>query len=186
MATSAEPQELRDAVEAITRAHPDLEAFDLAWRSGRGGVLAQVAGDSAQARAESVAATMRANGLAGAAVTANDAGLWARQRAGQRSADHALLRVSHRRDELGTILTLADEAGATVVGRAARGTLYLTLAAAEIARVRDGLPPGCSAVALDLPATARGAVEPWTVAEGPELEHHARHIKSRYDPAGVW
>jgi glycolate oxidase FAD binding subunit len=184
MATSADPRQLRDAVEAIVHAHPGLEAFDLAWRAGRGGLLVQVAGDSAEARAREVAATMSVAGLDAAAVTADDAGLWARQRAGQRSADHAVLRVSHQHAELDSILRLADAADATVVGRAARGPLYLTLTATEIARVRSGLPPGCFATALDLPATARGAIAPWDLADGPELGL-MRDIKSQLDPAGV-
>ena len=184
LATCSDPRQLREAAEIIARAHPDLEAFDLAWLAGRGGLLAQLAGESAQARAQAVAATMRACGLEGATVRADDAGLWARQRAGQRSAERALLRVSHRRDALERILTLADEAGATVVGRAALGIVYLTLGVSEIAGVRDGLPAGSSAVALDLPATARGAIDPWDVPEGPGLEL-MRELKSRYDPAGV-
>ncbi len=184
LATSSDPRQLREAAGVITRAHPDLEAFDLAWHAGRGGLLAQLGGEAPETRAETVAATMRACGLEGATVRSDDAGLWARQRAGQRSVDRALLRVAHESEALDQILGLADEAAATVVGRAALGILYMTLAVSEIARVRAGLPTGSSAVALDLPASARGAVDPWVVAEGPELEL-MRAIKSRYDPAGV-
>lgn len=184
LATSADPRRLLRAVEAISRSHTDLEAFDLAWRSGRGGLLAQLAGDAAHTRALAVADTMRSLELEDASVLADDSGLWARQRAGQRSADAALLRVSHRREELHQILSLADEAKATVVGRAARGILYLTLAVTEIARIRAGLPPGSSAVALDLPAAARGAVDPWDVPEGAEL-NLMRELKAQFDPAGV-
>ena len=184
LATSADPRALREAVGAITRAHPDLEAFDLAWHAGRGGLLAQLAGETPATQAETVAATMRACGLQGATVRTDDASLWARQRAGQRSADRALLRVAHKTGALDDILRLADAVDATVVGRAALGILYLTLAVSDISGVRAGLPAGSSAVALDLPASARGAVDPWDVPEGPELEL-MRSIKSRYDPAGV-
>ena len=184
LATSSDPRRLRDAAEQIALVHDDLEAFDLAWHAGRGGLLAQLAGDAAEARAQKVATTMRDCELEGAAVRTDDAGLWARQRAGQRSAEQALLRVTHRPGTLDQILGLADGVDATVVGRAALGTVYLTLAPQGIARVRAGLPPGSSAVALDLPPTARADVDPWGLAEGPELSL-MREIKARYDPAGV-
>ena len=121
LATCSDPRQLREATEVITRAHPDLEAFDLAWLAGRGGLLAQLAGESVEARGQAVVATMRACGLEGASVRTDDAGLWARQRAGQRSAERALVQVRHRPDALDRILILADEADATVVGRAALG-----------------------------------------------------------------
>jgi glycolate oxidase FAD binding subunit len=184
LATCSDARQLREAAAVVARAHVDLEAFDLAWHAGRGGLLAQLTGETPEKRAEEVAATMRACGLDGATVRTDDAGLWARQRAGQRSAERALLRVAHQSEALDRILDLADDAGATVVGRAALGSLYLTLEVPEIARVRAGLPPGTSAVALDLPASARGVVDPWDVAEGAELEL-MRAIKARYDPAGV-
>jgi glycolate oxidase FAD binding subunit len=175
---------LRDAVEVITVRHAALEAFDVAWTGGRGGLLAQVGGDDAHSRAATVAETMRACGLEGTAVRADDAGLWARQRAGQRSAVRAVLRIHARRRELDVVLRLADEVGGTLVGRAAGGMSYLTLDVGRIAAVRAGLPAGSAAVVLDLPASARGAVDPWNLGEGAELEM-MRGLKAGFDPAGI-
>ncbi|HEX3802387.1 MAG TPA: FAD-binding oxidoreductase [Solirubrobacteraceae bacterium] len=184
LSSTGDPTVLRDAAAAITEGYRDLEAFDLAWRGGRGGLLAQVAGDEAHARATAVAETMHALGLDGTTVRGDDAGLWARQRAGQRSAERAVLRVHGRRDQLDLLLKLADEVDAIVVGRATLGVAYLTLDVNRIAAVRAGLPAGTPAVVLDLPGTARGAVDAWAVPAGPELEL-MRAVKRRFDPAGV-
>lgn len=184
IATAESPEQLRAGAELVARAHPELEALDLAWRAGRGGLLAQVAGEDTVERAAAVAQTMRISGLADASVRADDAGLWARQRAGQRSADRALLRVHHRPHELDSVLYAADAAAATVIARAMLGIAYLTLDAAQIAAVRAALPDESAAVALDLPAAARGAVQPWNVPEGPELEL-MRTLKAEFDPAGI-
>ena len=184
LAMADSPEQLRSAAELIAQEHPDLEAFDFAWHSRRGGLLAQVAGDEAETKASALVRTMRSCGLQDAAARADDAGLWARQRAGQRSADRALLRVQHSPAQLDSVLRIADEAQATVVGRATLGLAYLTLDVPQIAPVREALPTGASAVALDLPGAARGAVDPWNVAEGPELEL-MRELKREFDPAGV-
>lgn len=184
LGTATHPEQLRAATEIVGRAHPELQAFDVAWRDGRGGLLAQVSGEQAETQARAVADTMRGCGLDDATVRADDAGLWARQRAGQRSADRALLRVAHRPEQLDSVLYAADSGGATVVGRAALGTAYLTLDVPQVASVRAALPDDASAVALDLPAGARGAVQPWNVSEGPELEL-MRELKAEFDPAGV-
>jgi len=184
LGTSGDAALLRDAVDVVTARHSDLEAFDVAWIGGRGGLLTQLGGDDSNARAVAVAETMRACGLEGTAVRADDAGLWARQRAGQRSAARAVLRVHTRRRELDVVLKLADEVGATLVGRAARGVAYLTLDVGRIAAVRAGLPAGSAAVALDLPTGARGAVDPWNIGEGAELDL-MRGLKAGFDPAGV-
>jgi glycolate oxidase FAD binding subunit len=184
------PEQLKAAVETLTQEHRELEALDVAWRDGRGGLLAQVAeeradqAEAAAGRAAAISQTMRACGLEDATVRVDDAGLWARQRAGQRSAEHAVLRVSHRAAQLDDILSVADAARATLVGRAALGISYLTLAVPRVAAVRAALPEGAAAVALDLPATARGAVDPWDVPAGPQLEL-MREIKRDFDPAGV-
>jgi glycolate oxidase FAD binding subunit len=184
IATADSAEQLRAAAGLIAQAHPELQAFDIAWRDGRGGLLAQLAGEEAWQQARAVAQTMRTVGLQGAGVRTDDAGLWARQRAGQRSASRALLRVAHRADELDRVLGAADAGAATVVGRAALGIAYLTLDVPQIAAVRAALPDEVSAVALDLPAGARRAVSPWTVPEGPELEL-MRQLKAQFDPAGV-
>ena len=184
LGTADQAERVPVAAQLLAQEHPQLECLDVAWRGGRGGLLAQVSGELATERARAVARTMSAAGLADAAVRIDAAGLWARQRAGQRSAERAVLRVHHRPRELDRILGLADAAEATVVGRAALGISYLTLDVPQIASVRAALPSGASAVALDLPANARGAVEPWNVPDGPELEL-MRSLKRDFDPAGV-
>jgi glycolate oxidase FAD binding subunit len=189
LGTAGSPELLRSAAERLTREHPELEAFDYAWRGGRGGLLAQltadaVTGATAEDRATLVAQTMRSCGLDEPVVRTDDAGLWARQRAGQRSGERALLRVHHRPQQLDSVLYAADAGGGTVVGRAALGIAYLTLDVPQIAPVRAALPDEAAAVALDLPAGARGAVRAWNVPEGPELEL-MRELKAQFDPAGI-
>jgi glycolate oxidase FAD binding subunit len=182
--TTDDPSRLCEAAIGIAGEHGGLEAFDFAWHSGRGGLLAQLSGDGAASAATTVAETMRACGLQNTAVRSDDAGLWARQRAGQRSAEQAVLRIHAHRDQLDVLLRLADAANATVVGRAALGVAYLTLAASEIASVRAGLPDGAAAVVLDLPAGARGSIDPWGALEQPLLELTGA-LKRRFDPSGV-
>ncbi len=184
LGSTGDPSVLADAVRAVADTYPGLEAFDLAWHSGRGGLLAQFAGDEAHAAATAVAEAMRVLGLEGTTARVDDAGLWARQRAGQRSAERAVLRVDSRGDELDAILKLADTADATVVGRATLGSIYLTLDVNRVEPVRAGLPDGTAAVVLDLPMSARGAIDPWPIPEGPQLEL-MRQVKRRFDSAGV-
>ena len=184
LASSADQRRLRDAVELIGDHHRGLEAFDLAWRGGRGGLLAQLAGDDARGQAEAVAAMMRESGLDTPSVRLDDAELWARQRAGQRSATSCVMRVHHHPSQLDAVLRLGDLAGATIVGRAWLGVAYLTLAAPGIETVRAGLPTGSTAVVLDIPTESRNGVDVWGAADGPELEL-MRELKRSFDPAGV-
>jgi glycolate oxidase FAD binding subunit len=180
MAHSAE--HLAAAARALAEAHPELQALDCAWHQGRGGLLAQVAGERAPAQAQDLATAMRAGGLEDVKVCRDDAGLWARQRAGQRSASRALLRVHHRPDQLAEVLRAADGGEATVVGRAALGLSYLTLDPTRVGTVRDTLPEGATGAALDIPPEARSAVAPWDLSDGPELTL-MRELKRRFDPA---
>lgn len=181
--TTSDTRVLHDLALELRRQR-SIQALDIAWRGGQGGLLAQLAGEDVAERAALIADAMRAAGLTGTAVRIDDAALWARQRAGQRSADRALVRVHSRPTELETVLALADHSNATVVGRAALGIFYLTMNVNQIAPLREGLPDGASAVALDLPTSARGAVDPWALTDGPELEL-MRRIKRNFDPAEI-
>lgn len=181
---ASDPQVLGGAAVKLAAAPLELEALDVAWRAGRGGLLAQVAGAEAPRRAERVAELMRDAGLEGVGVSDEDEGLWARQRAGQRSATRAIIRLAARPRNLPAILATADRVHATLVGRAAFGTSYLELEADAIPELRSALPAGAVGVVLDLPDHARDRVEVWGASEDPALEL-MRDVKARFDPAGI-
>jgi glycolate oxidase FAD binding subunit len=182
--STSDPELLGGAAGKLAYALRGMLAFDVAWRNGYGGLLAQFAGDDAQALAAAAVRAIRATGLTQVDSRSDDGSTWARQRAGQRSADRAVLCVRAKRSQLGAVLGVAAEVEAELVGRAALGVCYLTLNVNRIATVRSALPPGCSAVVLDLPQSARGAVDSWGTPEGPELEM-MRQIKRSFDPVGI-
>jgi glycolate oxidase FAD binding subunit len=185
LGASNDPGVLRDCVVRISREPLDLESLDIAWRGGQGGILARVGGLDAAERAERVIAIMLACGLRATEVRANDEPLWARQRTGQRSTDRAVVQVSARPSELDQVLRIAESCEGTVVGRGGLGISYVTVNVNRVVPLRSGLPQGSSAIVLDLPVSARGAVDPWAAQEdGPELAL-MRAVKHRFDPAGV-
>ncbi|HLY48066.1 MAG TPA: FAD-binding oxidoreductase [Solirubrobacteraceae bacterium] len=170
---------------ALARAPLELEALDVAWRGGRGGLLARCGGLQARARAERVGALMRASGLQGIELVEPDTELWARQRAGQRSSQRALLRVAARPSALAEVLAAADVAAATVVGRAGLGLCFLELDPEALNRLTDALPAGAQRVLLDAPAALRGSAAVWGDPAGGEALELMRRVKARFDPARV-
>ncbi len=184
LASSAEPDRLLAAATLVANRHPELQALDLAWRAGRGGLLAQLAGEDAEARATRVTATMIDAGLELPSVRTDDVELWARQRSGQRSGDRAVLRLHHRPRELADVVGLTDQIGGTLVGRAALGISYLTLDPMQIGLVRRELPSGTGSVLLDLPSDAPDDVDPWGAPVSLPLEL-MRELKSSFDAAGI-
>ncbi len=182
-----DPETLAGAAVALAAAPLDLYALDIAWRGGRGGLLAQAAGRHARPRAGRAATFMTDAGLSQVEVSSADTNLWARQRAGQRSVRHALVRISARPSQLPSLLALADRCGATVVGRAASGVSYLELEAAHLDALRRGLAPGMYAELLDRPTPGVAASDltgPW----GPRDDAARalmRAVKFSFDPAGV-
>jgi glycolate oxidase FAD binding subunit len=181
---TSDPAALHTATAALDRSRGDLDGLDFAWRAGRGGLLARCGGSDCHERAAAAATAMRAHGLEDASVRADDNTLWARQRAGQRARNGAVVRVSALPAALPELLALSDELGATAVGRAALATAYLTLDVNKVAPLRAGLPAGASAIVLDLPAPARGAVDLWGPVSPPLLAR-MRTLKARFDPNGV-
>ena len=185
LGASADPAALSAAAIALTRAPLELEALDVAWRAGRGGILARTAGAEATRRASRVAALMREAGLEHVDTTEDDDALWARQRAGQRGHNgRALLRVAARPSELAAVLRATEECSGTLVGRAALGTSYLEVEPDALLRLRSGLPRGARSVLLDAPAELRSAVDAWG-ADGGGAQELMGRIKQRFDPARV-
>jgi glycolate oxidase FAD binding subunit len=115
-------------------------------------------------------------------VTEDDAALWARQRAGQRSAGRALVRIAARPHELAGVLRAAERAGATLVGRAALGITYVEVEPDAVELLLPALPSNARSVFLDSPDELRESVAPWGEAS-PALLELMRRVKARFDPA---
>jgi glycolate dehydrogenase FAD-binding subunit len=173
------------AAAALFVAPLELEALDVAWRGGRGGLLAQCAGAAGARRAERIAQLMRQAGVERVEITGDDAELWARQRSGQRSSAGALMRVAARPSALPAVLEAVQASGATAVGRAAVGHSFVDLDPGALGTLLAHLPRGAVAVLLDAPDELRAAVDPWgEPADVPALEL-MRRVKERFDPAGA-
>lgn len=141
LGTASDAVQLLDAARRLHAAIPELQALDIAWRGGRGGLLAQTAGPQPQGAAGRAARAMRVAGLSGVDVVDDDGGLWARQRAGQRSKTGrtVVVRVAAGAN-LPALLKHADTCDATVIARAVRGTAYVELAPDELPALNAALP----------------------------------------------
>ncbi|MGZ4243749.1 MAG: FAD-binding oxidoreductase [Solirubrobacteraceae bacterium] len=184
LGSASDPAVLTAAAVALAAAPLEFEAFDVAWKAGRGGLLARCAGREATRRAQRAAALMAEAGLMGTEVTDQDGQLWERQRAGQRSADRALVRVAAPTTALGAVIAAADACEATLVGRAALGSSFVDVAPDAVGRLWEGLPAGARGVVADAPASLRTAEDPWRADPGPGLDL-MRRVKARFDPAGT-
>jgi glycolate oxidase FAD binding subunit len=182
LGATGDPAVLAEAVRALAAAPLELEALDVAWRGGRGGALARVAGTEVVRRGQRVAGLMREAGLEQVGVMDDDEPVWARQRGGQRSPHGALLRVAAAPSALAAVVRAAQAAGGTVVGRAALGTSFVDLDPGAVPRLRAELPRAAGVVVLDAPAELRA--DPWGAIDEPALAL-MRRVKQRFDPAGV-
>ena len=138
----------------------------MAWDGDAGRVLVRFGGAAASHQAQETVERMQGLGLEDASVEADDAELWARQRAGQRSTDGVVLKVSGRPTDLTTVIRAAREHRGTLVSRAALGLSWLALpAGADVAAIREGLSPrpvavldGAEKVADAWPAPPEGTL----------------------------
>jgi glycolate oxidase FAD binding subunit len=182
LGSSGDCQVLAAAARGLASAPLELAALDVAWRGGQGGLLARCDGPQARRRGNRAARLMADLGLERTEVTADDEGLWERQRAGQRSAGQALIRIAARPSVLGSVLRAADACAGTVVGRAGLGSIYVELDPGAVARLREELPPGTVSTLLDAPAATRAELDPWGPAQRPTVEL-MRRVKARFDSA---
>jgi glycolate oxidase FAD binding subunit len=184
LGTCTDPGLLAAAARGLSCAPLEFEALDIAWRSGRGGLLARCSGPEAARRAARATRLMQDLGLVSVDAADDDEALWEQQRAGQRSAEQAMVRVATAPTGLAGVLHAADACGGTLVGRAALGSVFVELDPGAVTRLREELAPGTTAILLDAPEAARAELDPWGPAERGTIEL-MRRIKHRFDPAGT-
>jgi glycolate oxidase FAD binding subunit len=185
---SADPDALAATAAALARLPLEADCLDVAWRDGTGRILVRFGGAAAERQARAVLDRLTTAGLEDVDWSGDDDALWDGQRAGQRSAEGAVLKVSSRPADLGAVLEAARDADASVVGRAALGLHWLTLdgedVPARIEAVRAALAPRACTL-LDAPEPVRAAVTPWAEPD-PGALAVMRRVKERFDPARIF
>jgi glycolate oxidase FAD binding subunit len=173
------------AARALAAMPAELESLDLAWSAGHGTLLARCAGPQAEARAERIAEAMAAAGLTGTVAEIDDQALWERQRARQRSATEAVLRLTADPTETPAVIAAVESVHGSLVARAALGQFYVTVAPESVGALRERLPGTAISVLRDCPADARAQIaDPWGgTAEGALALMRA--LKERFDPTGT-
>jgi glycolate oxidase FAD binding subunit len=181
LGASTDPQALAAASRTLAAAPLELEALDVAWRRGRGRLLAQVGGVEASRRAERIARTLARAGLDDIDIASSDEELWAHQRAAQRSSTRAIVRVGARPSALEHVLRTTEACGGSLVGRSALGLSFVEVEPEAVGRLRDLLGPGAFSVLQDAPADLLAQLDPWGDPGAPALEL-MKQIKTRFDP----
>ena len=175
---SDDPDRMGAAAAMLARLPLEADCLDVAWAAGSGRMLVRFAGAAAGERARAVAT--RLTSLEGVKIEADDAALWARQRASQRatSSDAAVVKVSSRLMDLAVILRAADAAGGSVTSRAGLGVSWIALRdAGRVDALRHSLAPRACTV---LDGAAR-VTSPWPAVDAGALAVMQR-VKLRFDP----
>jgi glycolate oxidase FAD binding subunit len=177
---SDDPDRLAAAALALARRPLESDCLDVAWADGSGRLLVRYGGNTAAERAHDTPLELEA-----VEVAEDDAAIWEQQRAGQRSADGAVLKVSGRPTDLANVIRAAQAHRATVVSRAGLGLSWLAFApgddlAERVAAVRQALAPRACTV-LD---GAERVGEQWPDAGGAQVV--MERLKARFDPARIF
>jgi glycolate oxidase FAD binding subunit len=184
LGASGDPEVLSKAARVLTMAPLELDALDVAWQSGWGQILARLTGAEAPRRIARVTALMSEAGLEDVDAVSGDDDLWARQRAGQRSEDGVLARVSAPPSGLAQVLRATRACDGRLVGRAALGLSWIEVEPGALGTLRNELGARATILVLDAPSGFRDDLDPWGAQEGPALEL-MRRVKMRFDPAGA-
>jgi len=179
-AVADDPDLLAAAAIKLAATPLEFEALDLAWGAGRGTLLARCAGTEHARRARRAAKEMAQLGLTEPECSDDDAGLWERQRAGQRSPERAVVRASYRPSALATVLRASDQHGGLLVGRAGLGTSYVALDPESVTGLRAAVDAVATTIVLDAPPTLRRD-DAWGAVAPAALEL-MRSVKGRFDP----
>jgi glycolate oxidase FAD binding subunit len=179
VARTDDPDVLARAASDLTHASLEKECVDVRWEDAVGAALVQLGGATAHAQAEAAAKLV---GDLEVELHEKDRDLWEQQRAGQRSTEQAVVRVSGLQTELGRVVRATQNAGGALVGRAALGLSWVRVAPDRVEELRRELAP-FPCVVLDAPAELRSSIDVWDSGDGLEI---ARRIKQRFDPAGTF
>jgi glycolate oxidase FAD binding subunit len=145
----------------------EADALDLRWDGSEGEVLVRFSGPAAAERAARVADD----------VIEDDEDLWREQRARQRG--EFVVRVHALPTEIARVLRAVP--GATAVGRAGVGTIWLHLTdAAAAGALSAALGPQTALAVLDAPEEARRD-DPFGLRDRPERAL-MQSVKDRFDP----
>ena len=183
-----DPDALAAAAAALARAPLELLALDARWGAGEGALLARAGGAAADELTAAAGRVLAEAGLA-AELVEDDEELWSAQREGQRATEGGcVVRVSGLPAQLAETARTADALEGALVGRAGLGLTWISFdagadAAAAVSECRARLAPS-PCVVVEAPAEVRAALDPWGVADGPELTL-MRRLKERFDPARV-
>jgi len=178
---SSDPDALGRAASELAHAALEQQSLDVRFGAGEGMVLSRFGGAAPHPQAEAAERLLRAAGLATELVD-DDEPLWAAQRAGQRSATGAVVRIAAVQTELPAVLRTARRHDAELVGRAAVGLSWLRLedrSPAEAAAAVEALRDDFGATVLDRPPEL--AVDPWGPVDPGALSLTHR-VKERFDP----
>ncbi len=190
-AETDDPDVLERTASALAHAHIETNSLDLAWAAGRGRVLARFGGAEPAQQAEAAQRVIEDEGLDPVMIE-DDAELWERQRAGQRSDGGFVVRVSGLQREAARVIRAAEALGGAVVGRAGLGLYWVKYGNADaaaglagIGQLRSDLIP-FPCVVLDAPEAVRAGMDPWGWGEADNgALRLMRSVKGRFDPAGV-
>jgi glycolate oxidase FAD binding subunit len=183
--SSSDADELGRALIAVSRAPLEHSGFDVCWADDAGSLLVRFAGVAPRPQAELAERLLREAGL-GTEIEEDDERLWTGQRERQRASGsgEAIVRVSALPTRLPDVIRAAEDAGGSLVGRAALGLSWLRLpdpGAEQIESLRRILSPS-PCVVLDRPAALE--VDPWGPVD-PGVVALMRRVKDHFDPAGV-
>jgi glycolate dehydrogenase FAD-binding subunit len=175
---ASDPEELARGVAAIGQSPLEHHGIDVAWRAGRGRVLARFAGAAPRPQAEAADKLLSAEGLS-TEIVDEDEILWDEQRAGQRGP--LVVKISSLPTRLPQLLRAADELGGSVVGRAALGLSWVRIeepSAEAVERLRRDFIAVVRDRPADLDVDPLGPIDAATRAL-------MQRVKERFDSAGV-
>jgi glycolate oxidase FAD binding subunit len=170
--SSDDPNKLAAAAALLAGLPLEADSLDVGWREGSGRVLARFGGAAAEHQAKATAEYLREAGLENVQSVEDDDELW----------------VAGRPSDLAPAIRVTEDAGGSLVGRAAHGLYWIALEGEGLPErvdiVRDALDPRAASL-LDGPDSLRSAVEPWGPVD-PGALVLMRRVKERFDPARIF